>query len=65
MHGSLALWPALLAWAQISWYLKQIRKDRAVPVVNPTGWSIMRGRHVARPTRTLLRAAQGQQQVGG
>ena len=46
-------------------YLKQIRKDRVVPVVSPTGWSIMRGRHVARPTRTLLRAAQGQQQVGG
>ena len=61
MHGSLAL----LAWVQISWYLKQIRKDRAVPVVNPTGWSIMRGRHVARPTRTLVGAAQGQQQVGG
>jgi hypothetical protein len=35
MHGSLALWPALLAWAQISWYLKQIRKDRVVPVVSP------------------------------
>ena len=61
MHGSLAL----LAWVQISWYLKQIRKDRVVPVVSPTGWSIMRGRHVARPIRTLLRAAQGQQQVGG
>jgi len=65
MRGSLVVVAGAVGVGVISWYLKQIRKDRVVTVVSPTGWSIMRGGHVARSIRTLLRAAQGQQQVGG
>ena len=53
MHDSLVAVAGAVGVGVISWYLKQIRKDRVVPIVSPTGWSIMRGRHLALPTRTL------------
>ena len=50
MHGY-AHSPALLAWVQISWYLKQIR---TTPPRSPAHrLEHHAGRHVARPTRTL------------
>jgi hypothetical protein len=42
MHGSLVAVAGAVGVGVISWYLKQIRKDRVVPIVSPTGWSIMR-----------------------
>ena len=42
MHDSLVAVAGAVGVGVISWYLKQIRKDRIVPVVSPTGWSIMR-----------------------
>ena len=42
MHGPLVAVAGAVGVGVISWYLKQIRKDRVVPVVSPTGWRIMR-----------------------
>jgi len=42
MHGSPVAVAGALGVGVFSWYLKQIRKDRLVPVVSPTRWSIMR-----------------------